>query len=68
MSEIIESQIHIKTFLENDTRAMAYGEYNCGVVQNEKDVIFVNMGWGVGIGCSRAGCRYIFLSKNQSVR
>lgn len=50
LSEIIESCIHIKTFLENDTRAMAYGEYNCGVVQNEKDVLFVNIGWGVGIG------------------
>lgn len=50
LNEIIESQIHIKTFLENDTRAMAYGEYNCGVVQSEKDVIFVNIGWGVGIG------------------
>ncbi len=50
LSEIIESQIHIKTFLENDTRAMAYGEYNCGVVKDEKDVIFVNIGWGVGIG------------------
>lgn len=50
LSEIIESQIQIKTFLENDTRAMAYGEYNCGVVKNEKDVIFVNIGYGVGIG------------------
>lgn len=50
LSEIIESQINIKTFIENDTRAMTYGEYNCGVVQNEKDVIFVNIGWGVGIG------------------
>jgi len=50
LSEIIESRIHIKTFLENDTRAMAYGEYNCGVVKNEKDVIFVNIGWGIGIG------------------
>ena len=50
LSEIIESQIHIKTFLENDTRAMTYGEYNCGVVQKEKDVLFVNIGWGVGIG------------------
>ena len=49
LSEIIESQIHIKTFLENDTRAMAYGEFNNGVVKNEKDVIFVNIGWGVGI-------------------
>lgn len=50
LSEIIESQINIKTFLENDTRAMAYGEYNCGAVQHEKDVLFVNIGWGVGIG------------------
>jgi predicted NBD/HSP70 family sugar kinase len=50
LSEIIESSIGIKTFLENDTRAMAYGEYNCGVAENEKDVIFVNISWGVGIG------------------
>ncbi|MBL7969954.1 MAG: ROK family transcriptional regulator [Prolixibacteraceae bacterium] len=50
LSEIIESQINIKTFLENDTRAMTYGEYNCGAVQNEKDVLFVNIGMGVGIG------------------
>ncbi len=58
LREIIESQIHIKTFIENDTRAMAYGEYNCGVVQNEKDVIFVNIGWGVGIGIINNGKLY----------
>lgn len=58
LSEIIESQISIKTFLENDTRAMAYGEYNCGVVQHEKDVIFVNMSWGVGIGIISNGKLY----------
>jgi Transcriptional regulator/sugar kinase len=58
LSEIIESQINIKTFLENDTRAMAYGEYNCGVVQGEKNVIFVNMGVGVGIGIISDGKLY----------
>lgn len=58
LSEIIESQIHIKTFLENDTRAMMYGEYNCGVVKEEKDVLFVNMGWGVGIGIMCNGKLY----------
>ena len=58
LSEIIESQIHIKTFLENDTRAMMYGEYNCGVVKEEKDVLFVNMGWGVGIGIMCDGKLY----------
>lgn len=50
LSEIIESKIKIKTFLENDTRAMAYGEYNYGVVEKEKNVIFINIGLGVGIG------------------
>jgi len=50
LSEIIESRIKIKTFLENDTRAMAYGEFNCGVVENEKNVIFLNINYGVGIG------------------
>jgi len=50
LSEIIESRIGVKTFLENDTRAMAYGEYNCGVVGNEKEVIFLNLSWGTGIG------------------
>lgn len=29
---------------------MAYGEYMKGVVENEKDVIFVNVGWGLGVG------------------
>lgn len=50
LSELIESRIKIKTILENDTRAMAYGEYNCGVIENEKNVIFVNIGIGIGIG------------------
>lgn len=58
LSEIIESQIHIKTFLENDTRAMTYGEFNCGVAQKEKDVLFVNIGWGVGIGIISNGKLY----------
>lgn len=50
LSEVIESKIHVKTFLENDSRAMAYGEYNSGVVQKEKNVIFVNLCWGIGTG------------------
>ena len=58
LSEIIESQINIKTFLENDTRAMAYGEYNCGVAQSEKNVIFVNISTGVGIGIVSDGKLY----------
>jgi len=58
LSEIIESQIGIKTYLENDSRAMTYGEYSCGVVENEKNVIFVNLTWGLGIGIINNGQLY----------
>jgi predicted NBD/HSP70 family sugar kinase len=46
----IEKSIGIKTFIENDTRAMTYGEYANGVVAGEKDVLFVNVSTGVGLG------------------
>ncbi|MDR0505683.1 MAG: ROK family transcriptional regulator [Dysgonamonadaceae bacterium] len=58
LSHTISTQIGINTYLENDTRAMAFGEYNCGVVNGEKNVIFVNMSWGVGIGIITDGQLY----------
>lgn len=58
LSEIIEKQIGVKTFLENDSRAMTYGEYSCGVVEKEKNVIFVNLTWGLGIGIINDGQLY----------
>lgn len=36
--------------IDNDTRAMAYGEYMKGAVEGEQNVIFVNVSWGLGIG------------------
>jgi predicted NBD/HSP70 family sugar kinase len=29
---------------------MAYGEFCCGIVKNEKNVLFVNMDYGIGLG------------------
>ncbi len=50
LANIIESRIGIKVFLENDSRAMAYGEFHKGVVKNEKNVLFVNLDYGLGLG------------------
>ncbi|MDR2037985.1 MAG: ROK family protein [Bacteroidales bacterium] len=50
LTAIIESQIKIRTYIENDSRAMAFGECNGGVVQNEKDILFINISWGLGMG------------------
>lgn len=50
LAQTIEQRIGIKTFLENDSRAMAFGEACCGVVSNERNVLFVNMDYGIGVG------------------
>lgn len=58
LSKIIESQIGIRVFLENDSRAMAYGEFSSGIVKDEKDVIFLNLDYGVGMGIVIGGELY----------
>lgn len=58
LTEELEKRFGIPTRLDNDTRAMCYGEYMCGVGKGEKDVIFVNMSWGLGIGIFTDGRLY----------
>jgi len=58
LSSIIESKINVKTYLENDSRAMTYGEYQSGVVKNEQEVLFVNISWGLGMGIICKGGLY----------
>jgi len=50
LTSTIESELKIQTFLENDSRAMAYGEFCCGDVHNEKNVLYVNIDYGIGLG------------------
>ena len=50
LSEIIQSKVGIRVFLENDTRAMAYGEFSAGVVGQERNVLFLNLDYGIGVG------------------
>ncbi|MEO7309116.1 MAG: ROK family transcriptional regulator [Chitinophagaceae bacterium] len=50
LSETIQKELGIPTFLENDSRAMAYGEFCSGVVAGEKNVLFVNLDYGTGLG------------------
>lgn len=47
---IIEREIGISTCVENDSKVMAYGEFNCGEVTTEKNVLFLNMDYGIGLG------------------
>ena len=48
--DVFEEKLGFKATIDNDTRAMTYGEYLAGCVNNEKNVLFVNISWGLGIG------------------
>ncbi|WP_207512537.1 ROK family transcriptional regulator [Longitalea luteola] len=50
LSATLEKAIGIRTFIENDSRAMAYGEFHNGIVRDEKNVLFVNLDYGIGLG------------------
>lgn len=50
LAEILTEKIGYSVCIDNDTRAMTYGEHLKGCVKGEKDIIFVNISWGLGIG------------------
>lgn len=50
VTEVLSEILNYKVGIDNDTRAMAYGEYMKGAVEGEQNVIFVNISWGLGIG------------------
>jgi glucokinase-like ROK family protein len=50
LAATIQNELGIKTFLENDSNSMAYGEYAQGVVSGEKNVLFINLDYGTGSG------------------
>src|SRR5690606_26725857 len=50
LSKVLEKRLGILSYLENDSRAMAYGEFCNGVVTDEKDVLFIHLDEGIGMG------------------
>lgn len=50
LAEILSEKIGINVGIDNDTRAMTYGEMKMGCVNGEKNIIFINLSWGPGSG------------------
>ena len=50
IASVLENEMGIPVFVDNDSRAMAYGEYIGGVANDEKNMLFINIGWGLGMG------------------
>ncbi|MGM9735025.1 MAG: ROK family transcriptional regulator [Candidatus Cryptobacteroides sp.] len=50
ISSIMQQELGCPVFIENDSRAMTYGEYISGVCNNERNMLFLNVSWGLGMG------------------
>lgn len=50
IASVLEDELKAPVFVENDSRAMTYGEYICGVGRHEEDMLFLNVTWGLGMG------------------
>ncbi len=59
LTDVLTEKLGYKVTVDNDTRAMTYGEYMQGCVKGEKNIIFVNASWGLGIGIIIDGKIYI---------
>lgn len=50
LAELLSERLGTTVFIENDTKAMAYGEYSVLNRPHWKNVLFINVGWGLGMG------------------
>lgn len=50
LTQELSKMISLPVGIENDTRSMTYGEFIKGCSKGLKDIIFVNVCWGIGIG------------------
>lgn len=50
LAEILSHRFGCAVFLENDTKAMTYGEYLALGNGDVKNFLYVNIGWGLGLG------------------
>ncbi|MDP5139625.1 MAG: ROK family protein [Spirosomaceae bacterium] len=50
LTQWMNEQTGVKSYLINDTRASLLGEYHFGSVKKKENVILLNLDWGVGLG------------------
>ncbi len=58
LSEVISRNIDLNVTIDNDTRAMTYGEYTHLKNQSANNIICINIGYGVGMGIITEGKPY----------
>jgi predicted NBD/HSP70 family sugar kinase len=50
LTQVITTQTGVPTYIENDSSLIALAEQKFGIAKNQKDVMVINLGWGIGLG------------------
>ncbi len=50
VKQVLEEEFGIPVYLDNDSRALSYGEFHFGKRSNEKEVLVLNLDYGIAIG------------------
>ena len=50
VKSILEESLGLPVYIDNDSRTLAYGEYHFGVTAKEKNVLILNLDYGIALG------------------
>ncbi len=50
LGKLIENHFSLPTYVINDSKATAFGEYHFGLAKGKSHVLSVNVDWGIGLG------------------
>ena len=50
LRDVMSQKLGLEVIVDNDSRSMAYGEFMEGVVKKQRNVLLINLNWGLGLG------------------
>ena len=50
LTQFITLETGVATYIDNDSSLIALAEQKFGIAKNQKDVMVINLGWGIGLG------------------
>lgn len=58
LKDFLRQELGVPVTIENDSRAMTYGEYITSGKDEEQNMLFINLSWGLGMGMILNGKLY----------
>ncbi len=50
LTQLLTTETGVPTYIDNDSSLIALAEQKFGIARDQKDVMVINLGWGIGLG------------------